>query len=510
MDKRNLIERCQSGDRVAFGLFYRTYLTPMRDVVAHYVHDRDAVWDILHDGFLIAFASIGALKKADRVEAWLTSIMRNLALQYLKDKANRKYVPLSELTVAQEYEESGQICELTWADLDRLICTLPDGYGKVFRLAVLDGLSHKEIGALLGIAPHSSSSQLTHAKAMLRRMIAKYRAEMGILSIIGVLLMLWLGVFNRDVSRPTPVISGIEDDIPPVISDSISDRVLCPDSIVPGQMIIHNIIRHQKRGIVADVVNTSDSLAPGGNDSVAVDNVRIIPYVIGSGEFIANDDLPRIPVHHTPDWSMSLAYAGNLEQRELNRYMIPDPNLPDSEGPNGQIEVTERTHHYMPLVIGLSINKSITSRWSVETGLRYTYLRSDFLSESIVEMSLTEQHIHYMGVPLKFNYRIISYGGFTLYGHGGCALDIPVVGKQSRRQSSPGDIRPTDSTVRIHAPLQWSVEAGIGVQYHFTPSLSIYAEPSIRYYFNPGSDIRTIRQEKPFEISIPIGFRLTW
>ncbi len=48
---------------------------------------------------------------------------------------------------------------------------------------MLDGLSHKEIGALLGIDPHSSSSQLSRAKAMLRRMIMDYRA--GILLLAG-------------------------------------------------------------------------------------------------------------------------------------------------------------------------------------------------------------------------------------------------------------------------------------------------------------------------------------
>ncbi|MDE6772904.1 MAG: hypothetical protein K2J49_09905, partial [Muribaculaceae bacterium] len=69
---------------------------------------------------------------------------------------------------------------------------------------------------------------------------------------------------------------------------------------------------------------------------------------------------------------------------------------------------------------------------------------------------------------------------------------------------------PERSVVRINAPLQWSVEGGIGLQYHFSPSFSIYAEPSFEYFFNPGSDIKTIRQEKPFDFTIPIGLRLTW
>lgn len=194
----------------------------------------------------------------------------------------------------------------------------------------------------------------------------------------------------------------------------------------------------------------------------------------------------------------------------MSRYMAPNPSIPDVEGPTGEIEVTKKVHHYMPVVVGLSLNKPLTSRWSIETGLRYTFLRSDFLSESELMHKETIQRIHYIGVPLKLNYRMFTYNGFSLYGQGGVALDIPVYGTQSILEYSPQSGTTNKDFIRINAPLQWSVEGGLGIQYHFTPSFSIYAEPSFRYYFNAGSDIRTIRQEKPFEFTIPMGFRFTW
>ena len=50
---------------------------------------------------------------------------------------------------------------------------------------MLEGLPHKEIGDLLHIAPHSSSSQLHRAKALLKKMIVDCR-----LVIIMLLLLL--------------------------------------------------------------------------------------------------------------------------------------------------------------------------------------------------------------------------------------------------------------------------------------------------------------------------------
>ncbi len=70
--------------------------------------------------------------------------------------------------------------------------------------------------------------------------------------------------------------------------------------------------------------------------------------------------------------------------------------------------------------------------------------------------------------------------------------------------------KPEFDRTTISVPLQWSIEGGVGLQYHLTPAISIYAEPSFHYYFNPGTDIKTIRQDKPFEFTIPIGIRLNW
>ena len=52
---------------------------------------------------------------------------------------------------------------------------LPEGYRTVFNLYVIDGKSHKEIAALLGIKENTSASQLFKAKAMLARKIKQYR-----------------------------------------------------------------------------------------------------------------------------------------------------------------------------------------------------------------------------------------------------------------------------------------------------------------------------------------------
>ena len=62
----------------------------------------------------------------------------------------------------------------------------------------------------------------------------------------------------------------------------------------------------------------------------------------------------------------------------------------------------------------------------------------------------------------------------------------------------------------LHPRYQWSVNAGLGVQYQIFKPFSFYLEPGLSYYFKNGCGIQTYRTEHPFMFSIPFGLRLTW
>ncbi len=513
-DIDKIVRKCQSGDRDALGILYQTYLDPMRKVVSYYIKNKEVVSDILHDGFLIAFVSISSLRNTSKVSAWLTSIMKNLALQYLKEEMNYDYAPLSE--EVEDYSINNPESDktmLSWTELRDILDQLPGGYGKIFRLAVLDGLSHKEIGELLGIAPHSSSSQLTHAKAMLRRLIKEYRMQMGLLSLLALIVIIWLIMpAHEDAKQSRSVISNNDDSNHNILPDSAT--ATDDTDSVGVSPTIYEILRSRKTQdseLVAKALIQNDTIPSAPKDSISEDDVHPVIRLNDWDSPIAEQKATVQQHSLNPDWSLSLAYSGISGQDNANRYRIPDPTHPDlpSGEPDAEIEVSEKSHHKMPVIIGLSLNKALTSRWSIETGLRYSFMESDFLSESKLWEQRVNQQIHYIGVPLKFNYHIFSAGRFSLYGHGGGALDIPVSGRQSVWKSSFDMPVPQTDKFNIHVPLQWSVEGGLGIQYHFTPSFSIFAEPSIHYYFNPGGEIKTIRQEKPFEFTLPIGLRFT-
>ena len=148
----NLIRRCENGDKDAMAELYRIYSPCMLRLVKRYVTDLSAAEDVLHDGFIIVFANIGKLKNTDKLEFWIRTIMKNLSLQYLKHLEATQLIDEEEEITDTPYTEN----KLSYEELDEIIGKLPTGYQKIFRLAVFENKSHKEIGEILGIAPNLS------------------------------------------------------------------------------------------------------------------------------------------------------------------------------------------------------------------------------------------------------------------------------------------------------------------------------------------------------------------
>ena len=62
----------------------------------------------------------------------------------------------------------------------------------------------------------------------------------------------------------------------------------------------------------------------------------------------------------------------------------------------------------------------------------------------------------------------------------------------------------------LDVPCQWSMSLGLGIQYDLTPHLGIYMEPSLQYFFDDGSNLKSYRTEHPLSITLPLGIRFHW
>lgn len=165
MDSETIAQGCKRGDPAAQAALYRRFRPVLWRVVTRYVPDPARAEDLLHDAFLLAYTHIGQLRDDARLEAWLVRLTRNLALLHLRQTATIATLPLDETNALELPAESGEATgQPTLDELLELVGRLPEGYRNVFRLHVLDGLSHEEIAARLHISAHTSSSRLLRAR----------------------------------------------------------------------------------------------------------------------------------------------------------------------------------------------------------------------------------------------------------------------------------------------------------------------------------------------------------
>ena len=90
MNETELVERCGKGDNLARKQLYERYAGQLMAVCVRYTGDREVAQDVLHDGFLNIFRSFSQFtyKGEGSLKAWLTRIMVNEALGYLRKKAS--------------------------------------------------------------------------------------------------------------------------------------------------------------------------------------------------------------------------------------------------------------------------------------------------------------------------------------------------------------------------------------------------------------------------------------
>ena len=195
MEITRLIERCRQGDADALGELYKAYAQQMRGICRRYISDKQIVDDVLHDAFLIIFTSFDRLRDNSKAEAWMMSITRNVASKckdHLEALSTVSLEDMSEAELIATEDEERDVRGVPLSEVVRMIDKLPEGYGQVFRLSVFEGMSHKEIADLLGIEPHSSSSQLARAKKMLRKMMQQYWAAALLLLLVPILFYLFV------------------------------------------------------------------------------------------------------------------------------------------------------------------------------------------------------------------------------------------------------------------------------------------------------------------------------
>ena len=139
-------------------------------------HDAE---DLVQDAFVKAQRAFGTFEPGTNAKAWLFTIVRRLHIDRFRRERLRP-TPLPEEELVEMARGAGKRAvepdPLPWDDLlpgalEAAVNAVPDPFRLPVRLRDLDGLTYKDIGAILNIPAGTVMSRLHRGREYLRRLL---------------------------------------------------------------------------------------------------------------------------------------------------------------------------------------------------------------------------------------------------------------------------------------------------------------------------------------------------
>ena len=180
-DELALIGRCREGDLGAFEELYRTHAGRLYSVALRLVGNPADAEDLLQEIFLAAHRKLDTFRGESSLGTWLYRLATNLCLDHLRSRTGRsRHVTdsiddepgLFDVATSSLAEQT-----VTRMDLERALARLPEGCRSAFVLHDVEGLEHREVAEILGVAEGTSKSQVHKARLKLRKMLGSQEKE---------------------------------------------------------------------------------------------------------------------------------------------------------------------------------------------------------------------------------------------------------------------------------------------------------------------------------------------
>ena len=214
------------------------------------------------------------------------------------------------------------------------------------------------------------------------------------------------------------------------------------------------------------------------------------------GRYDFNDSFAMQEEHSSKGRRISITLDGALLGNDSDAATNSKPWMGGGGSSMSMQELSTSTYS-IPLSFGLGVRIGLSDKFSIGTGLNYTLLTRKFSGSYQGHLGEATHSLQYIGIPVNAYYDILRSHSVKFYAFAGAEAEYAISNKYILDNLTYRD--PVKG-------LQFSLAAGLGVEFRITDVLGIYVDPSFRYYFNckQPSSIRTVQ---PFMMSFEAGLR---
>lgn len=171
MNEKEIIRRCQNGDRAAFDELIRTFYPYVERYLLKLTSDKTLSEDLTQEVFLKVIRTIDGYKINGGASfgTYIITIAKNTFIDYTR----RNRVILCELSEAEPQVggdvESTVISDLGYGEVIKYIDGLPPNQAEAIRLKYIDEYTLKEIEIITGVPTKTVKSRIHEGTKKLRK-----------------------------------------------------------------------------------------------------------------------------------------------------------------------------------------------------------------------------------------------------------------------------------------------------------------------------------------------------
>ena len=171
-----IIEEIQKGNRKVYRNFFNKNYEKLVNYANGYLFDQQASEDLVQEAFIYIWEHAHKINIQSSLNAYLTTMVRNRCLNYLKSikiTDSFEYLELNINLITTHVFDSAEEEEkkIVYHQILKIVDTLPDKMQQVVRLKFLHNYTYAEIATELNISINTVKTQLKRAKAKITELI---------------------------------------------------------------------------------------------------------------------------------------------------------------------------------------------------------------------------------------------------------------------------------------------------------------------------------------------------
>ena len=185
-DDQALITRAQQEDGAAYDELIRRYQERIYATIYHMTSNHEDANDLTQEAFIKAYRALKSFKGNSSFYTWIYRIAVNKTINFLKQRKNQYHLSLNDLDFNAEHDpdlvalvsEKTPRRELDLVELQEKLNGAMQKLSETHRLVVtlhdIQGLSHEEIGKIMGCNVGTVRSRLFYARQQLQAYLSDY------------------------------------------------------------------------------------------------------------------------------------------------------------------------------------------------------------------------------------------------------------------------------------------------------------------------------------------------